>query len=517
MIDIKKYTKGKCTVRWLIAVLCVLAVSCVRDGEDPMPDGPSAGNSVRVEILHRAPESGSISRALTAGDETRIDNVLVLFFRKNGMTLHSVAEGSKLTAKSDDDKTYTFETSFSVESALASEPFTCIVLANAADRYNADERRSWRLQTYNDLQAKLTQQVTDKLHTSNTGGFVMWGKANEDLIPSTPQQKLSVPLLRSVARVDVAVDAQVTNFTLTEVQIYKPNNRLSVMPKLDSYDVSGRKVTAPSVPVGTAILAQNWKYDVVAGNQIDYSIYIPESDVILNGDGTPGDANHLNRCAIVVGGKYPDGNAPTTYYRIDFKEGTPASGGTPSGKLMDVLRNHRYNVRITQVMGRGEETPDKAYESRTADVTAEIITWTDNNQNIAFDGTNWASVERKEVHLNDGQGVEALLQLLSNVKPSQWSMQFSLPNGTATSAEVTDASVSGSHFEVTKPADRPDAATEQGGKLTIRTKEALPAGSQKRHEVLTIRIGRLEVVVNLYQHPYSDTEWENGGDVENDF
>ncbi len=215
MIDIKKYTKGKCTLRWLIAVLCVLAVSCVRDGEDPMPDGPSAGNSVRVEILLRAPESGSISRALTVGDETRIDNVLVLFFRKDGMTLHSVAEGSKLTAKSDDDKTYTFETSFSVESALASEPFTCIVLANVADRYDADERRSWRLQTYNDLQAKLTQQVTDKLHTSNTGGFVMWGKANKDLIPSTPQQKLSVPLLRNVARVDVAVDEKVSNFTLS--------------------------------------------------------------------------------------------------------------------------------------------------------------------------------------------------------------------------------------------------------------------------------------------------------------
>lgn len=514
MIDIKKYTKGKCTVRWLIAVLCVLAVSCVRDGEDPMPDGPSAGNSVRVEILLRAPESGSISRALTAGDETRIDNVLVLFFRKDGLKLHSVAKGSKLTAKSDDGKTYTFETSFSVESALASEPFTCIVLANVADSYDAQTWQSWRGKTYAALQAELMQSVTKQLHT--TAGFAMWGKANEDLIPSTPQQKLSVPLLRSVARVDVAVDEKVSNFTLTEVHIYKPNNRLSVMPKLDSYDASGHKVTTPSVPAGTAILAQNWKYDV-AGNRIDYSIYIPESDVILKGNGTPGDVNHLNRCAIVVGGKYPDGNAPTTYYRIDFKEGTPASGGTPSGKLMDVLRNHRYNVRITQVMGRGEETPDKAYESRTADVTAEIITWTDNNQNIAFDGTNWASVERKEVHLNDGQGVEALLQLLSNVKPSQWSMQFSLPNGTATSAELTDASVGGSHFEVTKPADRPDAATEQGGKLTIRTKEALPAGSQKRHEVLTIRIGRLELVVNLYQHPYSDTEWENGGDVENDF
>lgn len=516
MIDIKKYTKGKCTVRWLIAVLCVLAVSCVRDGEDPMPDGPSAGNSVRVEILLRAPESGSISRALTAGDETRIDNVLVLFFRKDGLKLHSVAKGSKLTAKPDDGKTYTFETSFSVESALASEPFTCIVLANVADSYDAQTWQSWRGKTYETLQAELMQSVTDKLHADNTAGFAMWGKANEDLIPSTPQQKLSVPLLRSVARVDVAVGEKVTNFTLTEVHIYKPNNRLSVMPKLDNYDASGHKVTTPSVPAGTTILTPNWKY-VVAGNQIDYSIYIPESDVILKGDGTPGDVNHLNRCAIVVGGKYPDGNAPTTYYRIDFKEGTPASGGTPSGKLMDVLRNHRYNVRITQVMGRGEETPDKAYESRTADVTAEIITWTDNNQNIAFDGTNWASVERKEVHLNDGQGVEALLQLLSNVKPSQWSMQFSLPNGTATSAELTDASVSGSHFEVTKPADSPDAVTEQGGKLTIRTKEALPAGSQKRHEVLTIRIGRLELVVNLYQHPYSDTEWENGGDVENDF
>ena len=520
-MDIMKYTKRRRTRGWLLAALCVFAVSCIRDGEYMEPEAPSPENSVRVEILLRTPESGGMTRALTAQDESRIDDVLVLFFQKDGMQLHSVAQGSKLTPSAGDGRTYTFETSFSVESALATKPFTCIVLANVADRYDVSTRQSWRGKTYDVLQAELTQQVTGKLHTSAAEDFAMWGRANEELIPSKPQQRLSVPLLRNVARVDVAVAAEVQNFTLTKAYIYKPNNALSMMPITDNVASDGRKVSKPSVPTGTAALTENWLYSV-ANNQIDYSIYIPEADVVQGGDGTPGDANHLNRCAIVVGGNY-GGSTSETYYRIDFKHG---EGDAAKGSLMDVLRNHRYAVNITAVLGPGEATPDAAYESRTADVTAEIVTWTDNNQDIVFDGTNWASVERKEMHFGDGMGSQELLQLLSNVQPSQWKLQFSVPEENITGTESTDQTVVGTYFEVVKPTDKADApGTTQGGNLTIRTRQALPEykdGStteknETLHEVLTVRIGRLELKIDLYQHPYADTDWDDGGKVEGGF
>lgn len=506
----------------LFGVLCsaLLFSSCVREGAESV-SGPGAGESVRVEILLHAPESAGPTRSLTVSDEIRVEDVLVLFFRESGMQLHSVAEGRKLSPTTESDgRVITFETSFSVETNLASQRFACIVLANVAGRYDYDTRLSWRGMTYEELRKELRQTVSGKLYTSSPSAMAMWGRAAESLVPSTPRQRLSVPLLRSVARVDVSLAAEVPDFILDEVHVYKPSDALSLMPDLSAYVADDPKVSAPSVPAEAAPLADNWVY-TVQDNSIDYSIYIPEADVLMGGEGAPGDANHTNRCALVVGGRYPDAASPRTYYRIDFKRG----GAEPSNTLMDVLRNHRYDVRITQVLGRGEETPDQAYEARTAEVTAEVIPWTDNNQDIVFDGANWASVERKRMDFGDGLGAEELLGLLSNVRPSQWSMQFSLPDGTVTAEESRGTTLRGRYFEVVKPADRPEDSSEQGGSLTVRTLQALPEYSDEGqtirnttlHERLTVRIGKLELVVDLYQHPYTDTEWDDGGNIEGGF
>lgn len=512
-MNITKYITEKGA---LFGVLCsaLFFSSCVREGAESLP-GPGAGESVRVEILLHAPESGPQTRALTESDECRVDDVLVLFFMQDGMQLHSVAEGRKLSPEPD-GRAITFETSFSVETKFVSKEFACIVLANVAGQYDYDTRLSWRGMTYGALQQELRQAVKGKLYTSSPSSMAMWGRAAGPLVPSQSNPKLSVPLLRSVARVDVSLAAEVSDFILDEVQVWKPNDALSLMPELSAYVAADPKVSAPSVPAGAAPLADNWVY-TVQDNRIDYSTYIPEADVLMGGEGVPGDANHTNRCALVVGGRYPDAQSPVTYYRIDFKQG----GAEPSGKLMDVLRNHRYNVRITQVLGRGEESPTLAYEARTAEITAEVIPWTDNNQDIVFDGANWASVGRKRMDFGDGMGAEELLSLLSSVKPSQWSMQFSLPDGTPTSVESRDQSVKGRYFEVVKPHDLPEESPEQGGYLTVRTLQALPEYSDDSqttknttlHERLTVRIGKLELVVDLYQHPYSDTEWDDGGDI----
>lgn len=502
------------SLRCTAMALLISLVACVREGIETPPvieDEP-----VRVEILLHAPESsGTSTRALTHEDEVRVSDVLVLFFTESDMILRDVSEGRRLMpSQGSEGSVVTFETSFTLDQSLAGAEFRCVVLANVSAWYPESQRAGWRGKNYEALQRLLWRDVTDRLHTDATAsGIAMWGKATSAFVPSNAKQQLSVPLLRGVARVDVTTGVDVDNFTLNEVYIYKPNDKLSIMPQFSACGPDGRVVTAPSVPVGTAALATPWKYDVTGG-RIDYSIYIPESDVVMGGDGTPGDAHHTDRCALVVGGIY-DGGESMNYYRIDFKSG---------GRLKQVLRNHRYIINIVSVSAPGEDTPDKAYESRTAAVTAEVVDWTDDNQDIVFDGSDWVSVGRKRLDFGDGKGAVQQLRLLSSIKPSEWSLQFSSAEGTYD--PKTETSVSGYYFSVTKPADRPEGtAGTEGGYLIVTTLQALPeyredAPSVKNevlHEKLTVRIGRLQLVIDLYQHPYSDTGWDSGGDIPRDF
>ena len=65
-MNITKYITEKGA---LFGVLCsaLFFSSCVREGAESLP-GPGAGESVRVEILLHAPESGPQTRALTESD-----------------------------------------------------------------------------------------------------------------------------------------------------------------------------------------------------------------------------------------------------------------------------------------------------------------------------------------------------------------------------------------------------------------------------------------------------------------
>lgn len=516
-MNTKRFISGR-LFRTLLGV-AILSCSCIREGFDT----PAAADdsTTKVEIQLYTPVSdASATRALSASDELRVDDVTILFFPEESMRLHSVSEGRRLSVAPDSDgRTLTFETNFSVERQLAEKSFTCIVLANVAGIYDEQERLSWRGLSYEELRERLVLDVTDRLYTSSPVSMIMWGIADQSLVPATPNARLSVPMLRSVARVDVEVDELVGNFTLTDAYVYKPNDSLGIMPLLSAYSKADRKVSAHSVPSTAAALGEAWHY-AVADNRIDYSIYLPEADVIMGGNAVPGDERHLDRCAVVVGGLF-GGSDSKTYYRVDFKTG----GTDPSNTLMDVLRNHRYILHITKVYGRGESDPDTAYEARTAAITADIVPWTDNNDHIVFDGANWASVKSKELHLLDGAGLTQLLELLSNVEPSQWTMELS-SDGEITCAETTASELEGRYFSVTKPADIEGEDVTQGGNIVITTLTAYPASydadgneiaAEPRMETLTIRIAKLELVVRLYQHVFSSTSWDDGGEIENGF
>ena len=506
--------------RWATAALFALAgwacASCVRDHIGP-EQGP--GRNVEVDLLlHARGADIPASRSVATDREAQVDNVLALFF--DGQTaeskLYAVSQGRNLTPGPDgtDNHTVTFRTSLAVAAGDENKFFACLVVANCLDRTLDDgstlslEALKGQINTLSRARAQelLTLAVTGKPQSDPDELFPMSGYTDRPLVPSAAAGKtFAAALLRDIARVDVVNNAA-TDFTLSEVYLFKPNDKRAVVP-LDGAFPQGvaTQVTSPSVPQGTNPIGTPWQYEV-KGQKTSHEIYLPEADVRMGANAAPGDANHTKRCAVVVGGLYKN---TMNYYRIDFNK-TRDGGGAD---LMDVLRNHSYNIVITAVRSGGETTPEDAYKAVSSDIAADIIEWTDNNQDIVFDGTNWASVECKRVEMGDGKDLQALVSLLSNLPPSSWTMQLG-ENATPSSERTVDSQF----FSVTKPADNPDPdATIQGGDLVIRTREQNPQGGTPRQETLHIFIGRLEIIITLIQNPYQDVPWQDGGNFDGEF
>lgn len=532
----------KHSIRCLLGAVLLLGVSCIRD-EYPASPGSAGGGSEEMTVELRLHANDGLfggTRSATYDRERYISNALVLFFRgeNSNAPLYGVSEGRNLPA-GDSDGTVTFQASLVVESQYANDPFTCVVLANMLDRtlstslngtgttLSLDALRSCIGMNYNQIQAALAESVNGAMLTGTTDYFPMYGRASAPLVPAqTASLRLSVPLIRSVARVQLYNNAS-ANFTLTEAYVFRATDKMSLIPLWDALGSGSTVVSKPSIPSGAAPIASSsaWKY-TVSGNMSQGTIYLPEADTHISGTGAaPGDANHTSRCAMVVGGSYKGG--ATSYYRIDF---TTTSDDVRT--LLDVLRNHSYNITISAVHSAGESSPVDAYESQTANIDASVIEWTDENQDIVFDGTNWASVNRKRIEFADGANLEALLNVLSNVKPSEWTMSLdgAQPAGTASSTAATpssDATIRGTYFSVTKPADSDDGAASQGGDVVIRTLQANTTSTVPDdgpvvpgvtyEETLHIYIGRLEIIVTLVQNPYEDIPWEDGGEFEGEF
>lgn len=520
----------KQSMRYLLGAVLLLGVSCIRDEYPPVSGMPGDGSEVMVELRLQTLDGlfGATTRSAVYDYERQVDNALVLFFKGNdtNAVLYGVSEGRNLPDVTGSG-TVTFQASVVVEAQYANQPFTCVVLANMQGRklasaiggqYNAVDVTALRSlighSTYADVQALLCESVTEAIMTGDEKLFPMYGRATAALIPSSAAtQRLSVPLIRSVARVQIDQDEAVTNFELTEAYVFRATNGLALLPEEAAFESSSSTVvTTPSLPAGAAALdsADPWSY-TISGNQSVGTIYLPEADTHLTEGATPGDANHTNRCAMVVGGRY-NNSMVTSYYRIDFT--TTATG---ERELLDVLRNHSYNITINAVRSAGESTPLEAYESLTANIDASIIEWTDENQEIVFDGTNWASVNRKRIEFSSGSDLLALLNVLSNMAPSSWTMSMAVMEGspaeeTVTAAVSSEATITGRYFSVTKPADLDESATSQGGDLEIRTLQANTTESTIYEEMLYITIGRLEIVVTLIQKPYEDIPWEDGGE-----
>jgi hypothetical protein len=335
----------------------------------------------------------------------------------------------------------------------------------------------------------------------------------------------SINLTRAIARVDVGVgeisgeesdfawsgldaeDAEIP-FELGHVYVMRPSNTYGVMP------YPSAAAGAPSIPTGNTLfsLAQStttFNYAATAsstGGHITQEIYTPESNVLVTTTGVAGDANHVNRTAIVVGGYY-DGSATETFYRLDF---------SVDEKLVNILRNHLYLFSISSVSGPGYSDPGTAYENQSMNMTVNIYDWTETDmKEIFLDGTNYVKLgasgnydgDERESLVYRGIGSQDAIEIDTNIPLDQFTL--TLDNGGALPDEEDPSVIENERF-------RAELVTGDDGKtyfVFTALAEYDPAATDNP-SLLTIANGRIKFEITIRQAETDPADWGDGGGID---
>lgn len=277
---------------------------------------------------------------------------------------------------------------------------------------------------------KVTLSETEKTSGFNAkadndhSAFTMCGQTAPTKISVGGNIDLQVNLYRIMARIQVyfgdKTGAGVANFEPATVRLYNFNDKAQVIPA-----ELGGKVTGTTIPADAALQKGDARY-TVADNKLEYSVYLFET-------AQPGDADqnkHVNRPCLVVGGKY-NGGTTNTYYRVDL--GTPKAGtGNTELDYMDVLRNHSYEITVTSVSGEGHDNEQDALESKSANMTADVIPWDETEiGNIDFDGEKFLGIGTMEYRVGK-LGSENLIQKVAASTGLEWTATLLTEDGKGT-------------------------------------------------------------------------------------
>ncbi len=508
----------------LISALLFILSSCDNtengDGEQSQP---VTKHFINLKV---SGADGSSKVESTAGKENNINNIYV--FALKGNTIAYATEGEGMNSE-----TGAFQAKL-VMSANSGDTYKIVLIANikAFIASQPDGLNYFKGKTYAELQSTFISEVltTPLLSSAQDidNGLVLWGEAKEPIeIVSTTEIDM-IHLLRSVARVDVGIgtpkntegnwswngmlntlEGDISStpvpFTLEKVYIFRAQNQYSYIPKMRNaastiFDHIDLRVKEHSAIGSKNDVANPWVYATVTDPKFSTrQIHLAEADVKITPSAESGDANHTERSAIVVGGRYKD-NA-TSYYRIDFNN---------IDGMTDILRNHYYQFNIRNVVGDGYPDAETAYSARSMNMVVDVIDWSEgSNEEVIFDGLNWGSLQRRYMDLPGSKNISSTLAVSSNIDANMWTM--SLDGGAFDSA----LSIQNSKFKITKPTREENNL--KTGVLKIETLTTLTDNISKK-STLTVHIGdRIKFKITITQTPDGDTEWEDGEDFPHDF
>ncbi len=306
-------------------------------------------------------------------------------------------------------------TTFDADLFSSQTPIKLLVLANHGESYSG-------VDVVNNLPAKgVTEAQLRSMFVTTQMPSDVVPMSGETILPSLEpfsSSTIEIDVMRMMARADIGKNLEPGSrpFTMTSVALYRPMDKMQLMPSLSALDTSDHtRVTSASEP-GDAIpqpavsLPFSFVNDNSTGQHYSSIMYIPESLPATTDD------EKLNAMCLIVGGYYNGDTGKQVYYRVDFNSG---EAGHPFGQ---VLRNTRYVFNITKVLSPGKDTPEEAALSTNTSMLVQVTAWNDNISQVNFVGTgDYIMVNTNNVVMPYNAGATQTFTVRSTL-PFQWQL-----------------------------------------------------------------------------------------------
>lgn len=287
------------------------------------------------------------------------------------------------------------------------ENYTILIIANAHQEVQAANTTNIDMFTSSLI---FNNPSEWRANINNDGVFKqipMYGKISEQRV-STSETTIpnsgssSIILIRMLARIDVALNTSINNFNLTEAYLFQRNNQGFVPYNDNKWD--GSIVLSPNIPssvittkLPSSLIPSGY---TISSNRLERAIYTFEAGKTTD---------RYKATALIVGGKY-NSSETTTYYRIDF----PSSDSHTGFLSSNILRNHRYIVEISNVSGKGNITPEKAYDEIGVNIEADVSVWDMANVAVDIDSQYNLYVEKTKVDFLTTEAMSESFYIYSN-------------------------------------------------------------------------------------------------------
>lgn len=417
--------------------LSALLASCTEELSSEVIPGSGGGKAGESEVTLKLQVPGAATgntRAITADAEKKVDDLYILAFKVDPDTRNETFEyyvAAKRLTGADGNGQSTWTASLKVKEYKQ----TFVMVANAQNTNSKVNEQIGNLvkegnskvglekmEVLEGLAETLSPNEIENGFDAANHALTMYGQTEPVKIGLDKTTTLTVALHRIVARVQVRFGgnaAVAAKFSAQEVYLYNFNNRARVIPAFLQETTDTDYEQTATIPDGAELYpkTQDGTETVptytVTNNAVENTIYMFEA---AQPQAMTDAEKHLKRPCLIVKGVY---EGKSCYYRVDFAK-HPAKGDVT---YMDIVRNHSYNITVTNVSGRGSDTAHEALKSKTANITASVIEWNDNTVgNIEFEGDRVLGIATKEYELMKAGGVR--LQQVRATANLEWTAKL---------------------------------------------------------------------------------------------
>lgn len=466
----------------LLLLLAAITTAC---STDPELDGSAADGMADVRFTLNLPGTMDATRAITNSTESTVNSFQVLLFssnKENGIYLGT----AQWFGRTDMDGEVTFTV------RLEAGTYDVVVLANAPgvlEQLIKDGDITPNVSTKKEVREALV------LDENDLGDYIpLWGEHNQlTLTKGVAAPDLTIDLIRAMARIDVKVTA--SDFILTGVYLCNRSIRGALMVNtydVTSWDATNKIVKKPTPPGGyeayaPAQGASNAKLHdqgITNNKNLIGRIYTFEAPA---GTGEPLTAARDNDICVVIKGKY-NGTSTECFYRVDFVE----KSDDDDDVYLPLLRNHRYEITISQVLYYGQYTLEEAIKASPKGVTvATVKTWGSKTVDSTLEGPYKLNVGRNKVCLpstkyTTGAGADYLIPVSTDYAKG-WKAQSDASSWLTVASSDTNGSNA--------------TSINTGSTLYLRV-SANTSGSD-RTGTITITAGKIRHVVQVTQRYYT--------------